>query len=88
MDDAKDDIRVQSGELWASFFKAVLQWKELMVPFKNSLPEEDRNRCAVLNPSTNEIVEIDLEGGHFETILNGLFIHLDDTNYQVQVSLV
>jgi hypothetical protein len=85
MDDARDEIRIQTGSTWQYFFKAIVQWRNDMQVVKNSLSLEDRERCAVLHPETKQVIEIDIESSHFDCILDGLFIHLDDTNVQVQV---
>jgi dynein assembly factor 5, axonemal len=85
MDDAKDDIRIQVGSTWEYYFESISQWRNDMQSVKQSLPEEEREQCAIVHPETKEIIEIDIECSHFETILDGLFVHLDDGNVQVQV---
>jgi dynein assembly factor 5 len=85
MDDAKDEVRIHTASTWSHFALAVFHWRASMEGMKRSLPVEDQERCAVVHPETKEVIEIDIEKGHFETILDGLFIHLDDTNVRVQV---
>jgi dynein assembly factor 5 len=85
MDDAKDEVRILTANTWSHFALAVCYWRTSMQEMKETLPVEDKDRCAVVHPETKEVIEIDIESGHFETILDGLFIHLDDTNVRLQV---
>lgn len=83
MDDAKDDLRVQTASVFNTFFQAISQWRESLTDFKTTLNPEDLDKIAVIG-SDGALVEIDLDRGHFETIVERLLVHMDDTNSQVQ----
>jgi dynein assembly factor 5 len=84
MDDAKEEIRIETALTFQHFFKAFKKVNMKLQPFIDSLPVDEQNRSAIIDPDNN-IIEIRLENGHFETIIKGLLIHLDDTNPMLQV---
>ncbi|KAJ3359863.1 HEAT repeat-containing protein 2 [Kappamyces sp. JEL0680] len=82
MDDAKDEVRIQTAQVWERFFYSVQSWLASLAPLKETLPPQDRDKLTVLHDG--QLLEIGLESGHYETILDGLLVHMDDTNHLVQ----
>jgi hypothetical protein len=78
MDDAKDSIRIKTAQTFKTLFKSIKIWNQEMQKYTEN---ESRNSIVV----NDLVLEIRLENTHWETILNTLLIHLDDTNQNVQV---
>ncbi|KAJ3315566.1 HEAT repeat-containing protein 2 [Boothiomyces sp. JEL0838] len=76
LDDAKDEIRIQSATLFISIYKAINDCKA-----RNAHLRQDDKLTAIVN---EEVIEIDLDQVHYETILDCMLIHLDDTNNHIQ----
>ncbi|KAJ3256957.1 HEAT repeat-containing protein 2 [Boothiomyces macroporosus] len=76
LDDAKDEIRIQSAALFISIYKAISDCKA-----RNAHLRQDDKLTAIVN---EEVIEIDLDQVHYETILDCMLIHLDDTNSHIQ----
>lgn len=84
MDDAKDEIRIQTCVTWGHFFSAVNIWNTEMKPAC-----EKYDPSGTMNSVLDEagaLLELRLDQSHFEAILKGLTLHLDDVNNTLQVS--
>lgn len=85
MDDAKDQVRIETANVWALFFPAVQQWISSMSHIRAQLPVEDQDKMTVVQDGV--VIEFGLDYGHYETIVDGLLIHMDDANHLVQESV-
>jgi dynein assembly factor 5 len=87
MDDAKDVIRIQTCQTWSEYFKSIKAWQKSLEPLIASLPESERDKSTIVL-GDGEVVEIKIDDLHYDAIVNGLLIHMDDTNSILQVNLV
>ncbi|KAJ3268168.1 HEAT repeat-containing protein 2 [Terramyces sp. JEL0728] len=76
LDDARDEIRIKGALLFISIYQAIDNFKQANAHLKN----EDKLTAIV----DNDVIEIDLDQVHYETILDCMLIHLDDTNIKIQ----
>jgi dynein assembly factor 5 len=79
MDDAKDQVRIHTASVWAAFFPAVKTWMGSVALLKG--PEDEGKLTTVKD---GQVIELGLDRGHYETIIDGLLIHLDDPDQNVQ----
>jgi dynein assembly factor 5, axonemal len=82
LDDAKDSVRILACRVFQSFFTIVKTWMSSFDILKMQLSQEDLGKSVVVHDGV--LMEISLDPGHFESILDSLLIHLDDSNPQVQ----
>lgn len=82
MDDAKDQVRIQTATVWAVFFPAVKSWMDSMALYKAELGPEDEGKLTIVKDG--HLIELGLDRGHYETMIDGLLIHMDDPNPKVQ----
>lgn len=82
LDDAKDPVRIQSCEVLQSFFSAVKLWISVFDDLKKQILQEDLGKSVVVHDGV--LMEISLDPRHFESILDSLIIHMDDSNLKVQ----
>lgn len=82
MDDADDLIRIQTAKVFSSFFAAIAAWKQLKNQFHKEL-DPSGQQLTVLKD--DHIIELKLDDIHYESIVKGLCLHLDDTNRAIQV---
>jgi dynein assembly factor 5, axonemal len=83
MDDANDEVRIDAAATIASMFHSMKAWKEYMTSIHNEL---DPTGCELtVIDKEGKLVELKLDNVHYESMIKGLFIHMDDTNRKVQV---
>jgi dynein assembly factor 5 len=79
MDDANDNVRTDTAALFALLFDKIgiwqSRWSDKQSVQGNTILED------------GEVVEIALDDVHYDTILKGLTVHMDDTNPEVQKSV-
>jgi dynein assembly factor 5 len=83
LDDSQDDIRRQALKTFVTFFDAIGRWQSSvkdLVEFANEATtiKDDTQECGFR--------EIKLDSVHWETMLKGMAIHLDDMNKNIQVT--
>ncbi|OUM70216.1 hypothetical protein PIROE2DRAFT_37495, partial [Piromyces sp. E2] len=74
MDDASDVIRDQTAKTFPYLFNCVVQWQDHIQNVEMD--------------SSESYVEKSLDDVHYQTMIKGLAIHLDDSNNIIQVILV
>jgi dynein assembly factor 5 len=82
MDDADDQIRIQTAHAFSSFFRSIQDWSVAMRSYHNSLDPTGQDQTAVVY---GEVIELKLDDIHYENIIKGLCLHMDDANKAVQV---
>ena len=85
MDDAKDEVRIQTAEVWSRFFPAVKNWMDSLANIKAELGPEDEGKMTIVKD--NIVIELGLDRVHYETIIDRLLIHMDDTDHTIQESV-
>jgi dynein assembly factor 5 len=84
LDDSQDNIRISMARLFVKFFKVVGDWQTRMAPFTKENPEA----CTITSEkSANGFIEIRLDDVHWDALVKGLAIHMDDTNSSLQVGI-
>lgn len=81
LDDAIDTLRISAANVFDSFFACGARWLERMKPFRDSANPQ---ATSVQGPK-GELLEVSLDNCHWETIVQGMVIHMDDTNNEIQV---
>ncbi|KAI8904408.1 armadillo-type protein [Gorgonomyces haynaldii] len=81
MDDANDDIRVECAKTWKQFFASLNHWIHKMQPRHREL---DPTLSQLAHLENGQLIEFALEQGHYETIVKGLTLHMDDMNAKIQ----
>ncbi|KAJ3055054.1 HEAT repeat-containing protein 2 [Rhizophlyctis rosea] len=87
MDDAHDDIRIQTANIWRSFFIVISKWFSNVQSLRDQAPGivsvlvDEQGQVVGENGS---LVEIALDDVHWHAIVKGLTVHMDDTNSQIQ----
>jgi dynein assembly factor 5 len=82
LDDSQDNIRISMARLFVKFFKVVDDWQSRMAPWTSENPDA----CTIASDeSENGFIEIRLDDVHWEAMVKGLAIHMDDTNSSLQV---
>ena len=83
LDDAQDPIRIRTSQVLSSFFLKVKSWYALN---KEELP---KGSTTVVSGGEKGgeggWVEVRLDDVHWESIVKGLLVHMDDMNEHVQV---
>ncbi|KAJ3296291.1 HEAT repeat-containing protein 2 [Borealophlyctis nickersoniae] len=92
LDDAHDEIRIETGHAWKSFFVAVKRWGGRMAPLRAAVGAGGGISVLVdaagnVVPEGGTLVEIGLDDVHWITIVKGMAVHMDDTNPKVQESV-
>jgi dynein assembly factor 5 len=84
LDDSQDDIRRQALKTLAIFFNNIGRWQNLV----KDLAEDDN--VATVKDDSQECGyrEIRLDTVHWEAMIKGMAIHLDDLNSKIQVRKV
>jgi dynein assembly factor 5 len=82
MDDAKDSVRIKTAMVWTEFFKCVKIWMVSVAHYRAEMPFEDQDKLTLVKDGL--VIELGLESGHYETIMDSLLLHMDDTNHLVQ----
>jgi dynein assembly factor 5 len=85
MDDADDQIRIQTAHSFSCLFRSIQDWSVAMSSYHISLDATGQNKTFVLD---GEVIELKLDDIHYETIVKGLCLHMDDANKAVQVYIL
>ncbi|OAJ35882.1 hypothetical protein BDEG_20113 [Batrachochytrium dendrobatidis JEL423] len=85
LDDAQDKIRVQCANIWPVYFNSVCRWLAKMA---SSYPIDTTNKLTSIPGADGGVVEIALDTVHWQTMIKGLTIHLDDTNPDIQDAIL
>ncbi len=82
-DDAQDEIRILTAKVFITFFHSIARWQARMKPLMESTTEGS----STVKDDTCEggFREIKLDDVHWEAIVKGITIHLDDMNPALQV---
>ncbi len=81
LDDSQDDIRRQALRTLSAFFHAIARWQFVIKDL-----EKDENIATVKDDSQEcGYREIRLDAVHWEAMVKGMAIHLDDLNSKIQV---
>jgi dynein assembly factor 5 len=85
-DDAQDDIRILTAKVFVMFFHSIARWQTRMGPLEDSAP----GGSSTVKDETCEggFREIKLDDIHWEAIVKGITIHLDDMNPSLQVGFI
>ena len=81
MDDAQDTLRIRCAQVWKSFFNASKRFLDRMALLRVT---SDESKVTVVQRETGEVIEVALDDVHWDTIIKGLLIHMDDTNSNIQ----
>eukprot|EP00842_Homolaphlyctis_polyrhiza_P000454 jgi/Hompol1/1409/HPOL_002345-RA len=84
MDDAQDSLRIHCARVWQVYFESVAKWKARMAPLAQEAASRGELQLSVVPGPDEGIIEIALDTVHWETMVKGLTIHLDDTNSSIQ----
>lgn len=71
LDDAQDQVRIESCQVWSTFFKATELWQK-----------RKNEKMEIVNE--NEYDDIKIDDVHWQGIIKGLSIHMDDINLEIQ----
>lgn len=81
LDDSQDEIRLQALKTLSTFFNAVGRWLDSVKDFaescEGSTVKDESLECGFR--------EIRLDNVHWETMIKGMAVHLDDLNSKIQV---
>ncbi len=81
LDDSQDDIRRRALKTFVAFFNSIDRWqhsvKELTDVNEANTIKDEMQECGFR--------EIRLDSVHWETIIKGMAVHLDDLNSKIQV---
>lgn len=86
MDDAKDSVRIQAASTWTEVFPSIKVWMDGLLYLRADLSKDDKQRLTIIKDGV--VVELGLDSGHYETIIDGLLIHMDDTNQVIQEAVL
>ncbi|KAL2914850.1 hypothetical protein HK105_205592 [Polyrhizophydium stewartii] len=81
MDDAQDTLRVRCAQTWSVLFTSIAAWLARMAPLRASSPD---GTLSVIQDANGCIIEVALDSVHWQTMVKGLVVHLDDTNSLIQ----
>ncbi|KAI8810018.1 armadillo-type protein [Cladochytrium replicatum] len=82
LDDAKDEIRVEAAKALGELVKAIGAWEVRMVDVGG---EEGKGKTAVV--VEGQVVDVRLDEMHWEQMVKGMAVHMDDTNVAIQESV-
>ncbi|KAI8811252.1 armadillo-type protein [Cladochytrium replicatum] len=82
LDDAKDEIRVEAAKALGELVKAMGAWETRMVDVGG---EEGKGKTAVV--VEGQVMEVRLDEMHWEQMVKGMAVHMDDTNVSIQESV-
>lgn len=82
MDDAKDEVRIETASVFAVFFPAIKTWTDSLASLKAELELEERDGTTIVRDGV--VIELRLDRCHFESIIDGLLIHMDDADHRIQ----
>ena len=86
LDDANDGIRLKAIDSFGRFFTSYTQWRRDMTAIRAAL--DPTGQALTVLDAEGHLVELGLEQGHFETIIKGLTLHMDDANRNIQVLFI
>ena len=81
-DDAQDNIRIMASRTFVKFFGSVGRWQSTVKDLRTASPEAN---TILDEKAEGGYREIRLDTVHWETMIKGITIHLDDMNTIVQV---
>ncbi|KAI8825196.1 armadillo-type protein [Fimicolochytrium jonesii] len=95
MDDARDDIRIQTAKTFAHFFTAATLFSARMQPYTSTSPPGVTSVLVdahgkVVDRDAGEgarLVEVRLDDVHWVAVVKGLVVHMDDVNPVLQESI-
>lgn len=82
MDDSNDCVRIETANTFFAMFSSISKWQIEMVGIQEALDPNDTSHA--FTNAGGGLVESRLDDVHYEAIVKGLCLHLDDTNREVQ----